>query len=91
MADSAFISLFPSLYPFFSYQLSDIWLQGVAIVLPQVQQELNPIRVEFSTLALYAGLILGAYTWGILADLIGRRLSFNVSLCSSIVLEIVTP
>lgn len=56
----------------------DIWLQAVAIVLPQVQQELNPVRVEFSSLALYAGLILGAYTWGILADLIGRRLSFNV-------------
>ncbi|KAF8344753.1 major facilitator superfamily domain-containing protein [Amanita rubescens] len=58
----------------------NIWLQGVAIVLPQVQQELNPVRVEFSTLALYAGLILGAYTWGILADLIGRRLSFNITL-----------
>ena len=43
-----------------------------------MQQELNPIRVEFSTLALYVGLIIGAYTWGILADLIGRRLSFNV-------------
>ena len=60
--------------------LLDIWLQGVAIVLPQVQKELNPVRVEFSTLALFAGLILGAFTWGILADLIGRRLSFNVCL-----------
>ena len=50
-----------------------------------MQQELSPIRVEFSTLALYVGLIIGAYTWGILADLIGRRLSFNVRfvfLCS---------
>lgn len=38
----------------------DIWLQGVAIILPQVQLELNPVRVEFATLSLYVGLILGA-------------------------------
>jgi len=56
----------------------DIWLQGVAVVLPQVQQELLPVRVEFATLSLYVGLILGAATWGVMADLIGRKLSFNV-------------
>ncbi|KAJ8474774.1 hypothetical protein ONZ45_g15837 [Pleurotus djamor] len=58
----------------------NIWLQGVAIILPQIQRELQPARVEFATLALYVGLILGATTWGILADLIGRRLSFNITL-----------
>ncbi|KAG5351540.1 hypothetical protein C0989_006048 [Termitomyces sp. Mn162] len=58
----------------------NIWLQGVAIVLGQVQQGLHPSRVEFATLALFAGLILGATTWGIMADLIGRRLSFNITL-----------
>ncbi|KAJ3732724.1 MFS general substrate transporter [Lentinula guzmanii] len=58
----------------------NIWLQGVAIILPQVQSELHPVRVEFTTLSLYVGLILGASTWGILADLIGRRLSFNITL-----------
>ncbi|KXN83796.1 hypothetical protein AN958_01073 [Leucoagaricus sp. SymC.cos] len=57
----------------------NLWLQGVAVVLPQVQQELLPSRVEFVTLALYVGLILGATMWGSLADLVGRRLSFNVS------------
>lgn len=45
-----------------------------------MQQELNPVRIEFVALAVYVGLILGAYTWGILSDLIGRRLSFNVGL-----------
>jgi hypothetical protein len=59
--------------------LLDLWLQGLAIVLPQVQQELNPVRVEYAVLAEFAGLIVGATTWGIMADLIGRRLSFNVS------------
>ncbi|KAG2075400.1 MFS general substrate transporter [Suillus decipiens] len=58
----------------------NIWLQGLAIVLPQVQQELNPVRVEYAVLAEFAGLIVGATTWGIMADLIGRRLSFNITL-----------
>lgn len=58
----------------------DIWLQGVAIILPQIQRELVPVRVEYATLALYAGLIVGASVWGVLADLIGRRLSFNITL-----------
>ncbi|KAJ4474237.1 MFS general substrate transporter [Lentinula aciculospora] len=58
----------------------DIWLQGVAIILPQIENELKPVRVEYATMALFAGLILGASTWGVLADLIGRRLSFNITL-----------
>ncbi|KAF8878999.1 major facilitator superfamily domain-containing protein [Gymnopilus junonius] len=64
----------------FGWMADNIWLQGVAIVLPQVQQELNPVRVEFATLALYVGLIIGASLWGVLADLIGRRVSFNITL-----------
>ena len=42
--------------------------------------ELPVSHVEYATLALYAGLIVGASTWGILADVVGRRLSFNVTL-----------
>lgn len=59
-----------------------MWFQGVAVILPQMQQELHPTRVEFTTMALYVGLILGATTWGVLADLIGRRISFNVFVTS---------
>ncbi|KAK7470063.1 hypothetical protein VKT23_001501 [Stygiomarasmius scandens] len=58
----------------------NMWFQGVAVILPEIQKELSPSRVEFATLSLYAGLILGATTWGILADLIGRKLSFNITL-----------
>ena len=36
--------------------------------------------MEFATLALYVGLILGASVWGTLADVIGRKLSYNVCL-----------
>ncbi|KAG5736013.1 hypothetical protein E4T56_gene18311 [Termitomyces sp. T112] len=64
----------------FGWMADNIWLQGIAIVLGQVQQELRPSRVEFATLAGYAGLILGATTWGIMADLVGRKLSFNITL-----------
>ncbi|KAL1693218.1 major facilitator superfamily domain-containing protein [Schizophyllum commune] len=62
------------------WMADNIWLQGVAVVLTQVQQELNPSRVELATLALYVGLILGASVWGTLADVIGRKLSYNVTL-----------
>ncbi|KAG2139417.1 hypothetical protein BD769DRAFT_1384383 [Suillus cothurnatus] len=55
----------------------NLWLQGLAIVLPQVQQELDPVRVEYTVLAEFAGLTVGASIWGIMADLIRRRLSFN--------------
>jgi MFS family permease len=58
----------------------NLWLQGLAIVLPQVQQELDPVRVEYAVLAEFAGLIVGATAWGSMADLIGRRLSFNITL-----------
>lgn len=65
-------------FPSSSHVVLDLWLQGVAIVLGQVQTEFNPNRIEFATLSLYVGLIVGALTWGILADIIGRKLSFNV-------------
>ncbi|KAI4524321.1 hypothetical protein K525DRAFT_267141 [Schizophyllum commune Loenen D] len=62
------------------WMADNIWLQGVAVVLTQVQQELNPSRVEFATLALYVGLILGASVWGTLADVIGYRAEAVVTL-----------
>ncbi|KAN0065621.1 hypothetical protein ACQY0O_000750 [Thecaphora frezii] len=59
----------------------NLWLQGVAIILPQVEREFNITSdVRWMTFSLYIGLILGAATWGILADVIGRRPSFNITL-----------
>lgn len=63
-----------------SQHLSDLWLQAVAVILPQVREEFDPSRVEFVTLALYAGLITGATIWGCLADVIGRKLSWQFTL-----------
>ncbi|KAJ3769764.1 MFS general substrate transporter [Lentinula raphanica] len=64
----------------FGWAADEIWLAGVATVLPQIALELKPVRVEYATMAIYVGLILGASIWGVLADLIGRRLSFNITL-----------
>ena len=60
----------------------NMWLQGVAIILPQVEREFNiSSDIRWMTFALYIGLIFGAATWGIMADVIGRRPSFNITLC----------
>ncbi|KAG1757911.1 major facilitator superfamily domain-containing protein [Suillus lakei] len=58
----------------------NLWMQGLSISLAQVQQELNPVRIEYAFLAVSVGLIVGATTWGIMADLIGRKISFNMTL-----------
>lgn len=60
--------------------IDNAWLQLIAIILPQVAVEFNVEHPEFITIALYAGLICGAATWGLLADILGRRLSFNITL-----------
>lgn len=64
------------------WMADNLWLQGVAIILPQVEREFNiKSDVRWMTFALYMGLICGAAIWGILADVIGRRPSFNITLC----------
>ncbi|KAI5888960.1 MFS general substrate transporter [Schizophyllum commune H4-8] len=62
------------------WMADNIWAQGVAIVLNQIQQEWNPKRIELVLLSLYAGLGMGAITWGTIADIVGRKVSFNITL-----------
>ncbi|SNX83799.1 related to PHO84 - high-affinity inorganic phosphate transporter [Melanopsichium pennsylvanicum] len=63
------------------WMADNLWLQGVAIILPQVQREFNiQTNIRWMTFSLYCGLICGAAVWGILADVIGRRPSFNITL-----------
>ncbi|PWN51789.1 MFS general substrate transporter [Violaceomyces palustris] len=63
------------------WMCDNLWLQGVAIILPQVSREFNiSSNIRWMTFALYCGLILGASIWGVLADVIGRRPSFNITL-----------
>lgn len=42
--------------------------------------ESEAYRVKLATLALYAGLICGAFFWGFGADVVGRRFAFNSTL-----------
>ncbi|PWN43691.1 MFS general substrate transporter [Ceraceosorus guamensis] len=64
----------------YGWLVDNLWLQGVAIILPQVNREFAPQHVEWMTFALYIGLILGAAGWGVAADIIGRRPAFNITL-----------
>lgn len=60
--------------------IDNAWLQLIAMILPQVQLEFGVEFPEFMTISLYVGLICGAAFWGIAADVVGRRLSFNATL-----------
>lgn len=64
----------------FGWMADNIWLQGVAIILPAISREMQPTHIAFATLSLFVGLIVGATIWGVLADIIGRRLSWNITL-----------
>lgn len=56
----------------FGWFADNIWLQGVAILLPAIANEYRgPVFVKLLTLALYAGLICGASFWGCSADVVG--------------------
>lgn len=62
---------------------TDIWLQGIAIIMPAVANEpgWRPYpHVRMATFALYCGLIVGSTFWGVSADLIGRRPAWNATL-----------
>lgn len=63
--------------------LSDnLWLQQVALTLPSLSDEFNVSSndVRYTTCYLFAGLCLGTIFWGIGSDIIGRRVSFNMTL-----------
>ncbi|KAG9124559.1 hypothetical protein FRC07_011130, partial [Ceratobasidium sp. 392] len=62
------------------WMADNVWYVAVATTLPAVSREMQPPHIAFLSLAFYIGLLAGAVTWGVLADIIGRRLSWNLSL-----------
>jgi MFS family permease len=65
----------------FGYMLDLLWAQAFGLVLSPLKQELGfgddetgNISVSFS-----AGLTAGAFVWGFLSDIIGRRWAFNLT------------
>ncbi|KIW80201.1 hypothetical protein Z517_06816 [Fonsecaea pedrosoi CBS 271.37] len=69
----------------FGWFVDNVWLQAITIVGPAIQREFAVKRIAFLTVAKYVGLTIGASTWPLAADFIGRRPAFNISLlCSSL-------
>ncbi|KAL3422573.1 MFS-type transporter PB1E7.08c 3 [Phlyctema vagabunda] len=66
----------------FGWFADNLWLQGVAVVLPALQVEfgLTEKEARYTTCSLFVGLCIGASFWGIGSDVIGRRLAFNATL-----------
>lgn len=60
-----------------------------SIISTQAQLEFKPSFDTGLTLAVYAGMLIGAIFWGFSADIIGRRFAFNVSLFVSSIFTIV--
>jgi MFS family permease len=64
------------------WMADNLWLQGVALTLPQLSAEfgVSETEVRYTTLALFLGLCIGASFWGTASDVVGRRLAFNFTL-----------
>jgi MFS family permease len=64
-----------------TYRFS-LWLQGVALTLPSLSADfgVDANQVRYTTLALFVGLCIGASFWGVMSDVVGRRLAFNCTL-----------
>lgn len=65
----------------FGYFLDLAWSQGVGLVSTAIYQEMNVADADKGNIfsIANAGLALGALTFGLLVDVIGRKLAFNLT------------
>lgn len=66
----------------FGWFADNLWLQGLAIILPSIQREFDvpDHKIGYTTTSLFIGLCIGATVWGVLSDIVGRRIAFNTTL-----------
>lgn len=64
----------------FGYAVDSLLLLCQSVIATQAAYEFNPAYTRALTVAVYVGMLFGALFWGFTADMIGRRLAFNVSL-----------
>jgi MFS family permease len=73
----------------FGYAVDSLILLIQSIIAAQAGLEFNPSYPNGLTIAAYVGMLVGALFWGIGADIIGRKIAFNVSLIICSVFAIV--
>ncbi|KAF8707584.1 transporter, partial [Rhizoctonia solani] len=64
------------------YMLADLlWAQAFGLIAPPLQRELGFSDIEMGNIftSFSAGLCAGAFMWGVLVDVIGRRWAFNLT------------
>lgn len=64
----------------FGYAVDSLILLIQSIIAGQAGLEFNPSYPNGLTIAAYVGMLVGALFWGMGADIIGRKIAFNVSL-----------
>ncbi|KAM7191473.1 Major facilitator superfamily domain containing protein [Naviculisporaceae sp. PSN 640] len=66
----------------FGWFADNLWMQGVSLTLPSLSAEfgVSEKSVRYTTSALFVGLCLGSFFWGLGSDIMGRRMAFNVTL-----------
>ncbi|KAI1173137.1 sugar transporter [Nemania sp. FL0916] len=66
----------------FGWFADNLWMQGVSLTLPSLSQEfgVSEKQVRYTTSSLYVGLSIGSALWGLGADIMGRRIAFNLTL-----------
>ncbi|KAI1331888.1 sugar transporter [Xylariaceae sp. FL0255] len=66
----------------FGWFADNLWMQGVSLTLPSLSEEfgVSEKTVRYTTSSLYVGLSLGSAVWGMGADIMGRRIAFNLTL-----------
>ncbi|KAK4941662.1 hypothetical protein LTR10_018401 [Elasticomyces elasticus] len=65
----------------FGYFLDLAWAQGVGLVASAIYQEMNVPAGSYGNIwaCANAGLAVGAFSWGLIVDIIGRRWAFNLT------------
>ena len=69
----------------FGYMLDLLWAQAFGLVVSPLQQELGFHDAQLGNIftAFSAGLTAGALVWGVLVDVVGRKLAFNLTVLIS--------
>lgn len=74
------VSLANRLMIFTRYGVDALQVSLQGIIATQAAYEFQPSYPKGLTIALYVGMLVGALFWGLSADIVGRRLAFNISL-----------